>query len=284
MLPDDFIKLVDKPDFISGIHNYCDRRCNKCSFISRCTVGTMEQLLQFGRDTEEPVTMEEFSGMLEIATGTEIDPENVHHISIDISELMDGEEEGIEEGTLLNDVPENESSDFMRDMKFVMGLVESHEIIAAVHPYTLECHKWKSKLYHYFHQEIGPHGASYTYIGKYEIKSDADKKRLCDAFETMEWFAAMVEVKLKRAIHGLIADVHENEINDYQSDYNGSAKVAMIALNESISSLKVIAEFFPAESEIIKQLIHRLEEVHVLTNRYFPHMDKFIRPGFDKRD
>ena len=32
----------DKQGFISSIHNYCDRRCEKCRFIRQCRVGIME--------------------------------------------------------------------------------------------------------------------------------------------------------------------------------------------------------------------------------------------------
>ena len=28
---------------ISGIHNYCDRWCERCSFIDRCSLGVIEQ-------------------------------------------------------------------------------------------------------------------------------------------------------------------------------------------------------------------------------------------------
>src|SRR2546423_12370271 len=36
-------QLAANPDFISGIHNYCDRWCERCSFTSRCLVYATEE-------------------------------------------------------------------------------------------------------------------------------------------------------------------------------------------------------------------------------------------------
>jgi hypothetical protein len=36
-------KLVRDPKFISGIHNYCDRWCERCPFSNRCSVYAMER-------------------------------------------------------------------------------------------------------------------------------------------------------------------------------------------------------------------------------------------------
>jgi hypothetical protein len=41
--PDDFEKTLDNPRFIAGIHNYCDRWCERCPFTARCSVYAVEQ-------------------------------------------------------------------------------------------------------------------------------------------------------------------------------------------------------------------------------------------------
>src|SRR2546425_6667801 len=35
--------LAENPAFISGIYNYCDRWCERCSFTSRCLLYATEQ-------------------------------------------------------------------------------------------------------------------------------------------------------------------------------------------------------------------------------------------------
>jgi hypothetical protein len=37
------IDLLDNPNFISGIHNYCDRWCERCPFTARCVVYATEE-------------------------------------------------------------------------------------------------------------------------------------------------------------------------------------------------------------------------------------------------
>lgn len=38
-----FKELADNPNLISGIHNYCDRWCERCSYTARCAVYAMEE-------------------------------------------------------------------------------------------------------------------------------------------------------------------------------------------------------------------------------------------------
>ena len=45
MTPDDFLKLLDNPDFISGIYNYCDRWCERCKMTSKCSLYASEQIV-----------------------------------------------------------------------------------------------------------------------------------------------------------------------------------------------------------------------------------------------
>jgi hypothetical protein len=36
------IEIAGRPEIIPGIHNYCDRWCERCAFVSRCSVGIAE--------------------------------------------------------------------------------------------------------------------------------------------------------------------------------------------------------------------------------------------------
>lgn len=39
---DKYKKLASNPNMISGIHNYCNRWCERCKFTTRCAVGVMD--------------------------------------------------------------------------------------------------------------------------------------------------------------------------------------------------------------------------------------------------
>src|SRR5687768_10980255 len=43
MNKDELTELAGNPNFISGIHNYCDRWCERCQFTSKCAVYAMEK-------------------------------------------------------------------------------------------------------------------------------------------------------------------------------------------------------------------------------------------------
>ena len=43
MKKDELHDLAANPDFISGIHNYCDRWCERCAFTSRCLLYATEK-------------------------------------------------------------------------------------------------------------------------------------------------------------------------------------------------------------------------------------------------
>ena len=47
MNTDDLRHLADNPSFIAGIHNYCDRWCERCAYTARCMNYAMGQR-QFG--------------------------------------------------------------------------------------------------------------------------------------------------------------------------------------------------------------------------------------------
>ena len=65
---DDLKKLAKDPKYISGIYNYCDRWCERCSFTSRClNCAIVEE--QFGDlekvDQLNEAFWEKFSEMLQ---------------------------------------------------------------------------------------------------------------------------------------------------------------------------------------------------------------------------
>jgi hypothetical protein len=280
MQADDFIKLVDNPNFISGIYNYCNRWCDKCSFVAQCTVGTMEQLIHFGRTSNEPITLDEFTGMMEIATGTSINKEDVKTITINVDELMELDED---EPSLLNDVSTSDpDSDFEAEFKAAFEFVESHEIIALAHPYSISCYKWKNHMSKYFYFDDSSENPSCQYIGKFPINSAQQKKELIEAFETVVWYVLQIEIKLKRALHGFYTDKDDYLPGDYQTDFNGSAKIAVIGINSSLQAFEKLYAFFTEEQSSIKNKMGLLESVRAKTYEQFPNLDAFKRPGFDE--
>ena len=67
----------------------------------------------------------------------------------------------------------------------------------------------------------------------------------------------------------------------YPSDADGSAKVALIALDRSIAAWARLRGHLAAEGDAILDLLVQLERLRRATERVFPQARAFQRPGFD---
>jgi len=105
-----------------------------------------------------------------------------------------------------------------------------------------------------------------------------------EALATIGWYASMVAVKVGRALHGAdgmnSASLDEDPV---QNDWNGSAKVAHLAIAESQrawDTLLLVGQAPPdARLRQTRQLLDQLDEGLA---RRFPHAVDFVRPGFDE--
>jgi len=55
--------MSDEEKFVSGIHNYCDRWCERCTFTARCRVAETESEMT---DEERDINNEAFLQNLQI--------------------------------------------------------------------------------------------------------------------------------------------------------------------------------------------------------------------------
>ena len=107
--------------------------------------------------------------------------------------------------------------------------------------------------------------------------SDPDDPRA-----VVTWFYSMIYVKVRRALHGLAED--EPAERDWPADHDGSAKVALLAVERSQAAwLQIIERGLAAWNEaapFVRQLLWLRDEIE----RVFPNARAFVRPGFDEPD
>jgi hypothetical protein len=103
---------------------------------------------------------------------------------------------------------------------------------------------------------------------------------LCDAVDVVGWYHMFIYVKLMRAISGLF----EEDGADAESDANGSAKIALIAIDRSISAWRVIAKEKPSCENGIKPFVACLAGLRRRVEETLPNARAFRRPGFDDPD
>jgi hypothetical protein len=105
---------------------------------------------------------------------------------------------------------------------------------------------------------------------------------LAEALAIARYDAALVTGKLHRALHGRDESEEDGEggIDPIQSDWIGSAKVALISIERSEAAWRVIAQATgePAPGAIADQL----QDLRELVEHAFPHARAFVRPGFDE--
>ena len=104
-----------------------------------------------------------------------------------------------------------------------------------------------------------------------------------DAIETIQWFEFFIEVKFARALSGLFDKIEgEEDEDEVQSDYNGSAKIALIAVDRSISAWEIMMKHFPDQADDMLDFVALLSKIKSAGNESFPIAMKFVRPGFDE--
>jgi hypothetical protein len=105
---------------------------------------------------------------------------------------------------------------------------------------------------------------------------------LADAVEVVGWYHMFIYVKLMRAISGMF-DEYPEEL-DMPSDADGSAKIALIAIDRSISAWRVIAKEKPSCENGIKPFVACLAGLRRRVEETLPNARAFRRPGFDDPD
>jgi hypothetical protein len=144
---------------------------------------------------------------------------------------------------------------------------KEHPLYKKVHELSFSMHDWlkKNKPGEITSEQI-------EIISAEEIKNPRFKESL----EVIYWYNFFISAKIFRA---LIENDNKDEI---QNDSNGSAKIAMIALDRLIASWSVVMEnMMNHQDEILKFLIS-LADVRKHAESTFPNARKFVRPGFDQ--
>jgi hypothetical protein len=100
-----------------------------------------------------------------------------------------------------------------------------------------------------------------------------------DCFEVILWYMFFIPSKVFRAISGKKQDdgVWDDPV---QSDYNGSAKISLLAIEKSLLSFQYLLPYYN-EDEVLDKLA-MLSELKRKLLEEFPQAMDFVRPGFDE--
>jgi hypothetical protein len=250
-----FKDLASNPTLISGIHNYCDRWCERCHFTKRCAVYAAEEadpdIDPASRAIDNAAFWQKLCNMFRETH--EMITEWAEKNGVDISE---------EALAPIAELQEKQRSD-----------TRKHPLAKAAYKYAFEVSEWFDKEFPRVElvSDMPPRS-------KETEESDGDVN---DYAEVIQWYQFFIAVKIKR---GLMSRLDEDDYlgEDDQRDSDGSAKVALIAIERSISAWKLMSDKRSENSDSIHQLLFQLEKLRFGTEREFPNARDFIRPGFDE--
>jgi hypothetical protein len=113
------------------------------------------------------------------------------------------------------------------------------------------------------------------------IAAAREDAALVDAVDTIEWFSSMISSKLYRAVCGEAEGWEPRD--EAQTDFNGSAKIALVGIAESRRAWAVLMEAGRATADgVPAQAVKMLEELEAAVRARFPRVMEFVRPGFDE--
>ncbi len=260
---EDLKRLAENPEFIQSIYNYCDRWCERCPFTSHC--------LNFAMDSEElgdqethDINNEAFWQRL---TETfQMTLELLHEAA---------EEEGI-------DLESIDAKEFEEQDRLNKELAKNHQCSRAAKLYSEMVDDWFDSAKDIFgHEDDEPDLEMSADMG--DIDPAEEISDFGEAVEVVRWYQHLIYVKLMRAIRGEL-DERLEILDEFPKDSDGSAKVALIALDRSIAAWGEIRNLFPHRDNDILDILVHLEQLRRNAEKAFPEARAFIRPGFDKID
>lgn len=253
------IDIADDPNFISGIHNYCDRWCERCPFTTRCAVYAAEEADLDVDPAARDITNSAFW-------------EKLAAIFAETQEMISAmaEERGVDLSP--------EALEPIRQRKEILrGDARKHPLAKAAESYA-------HAVMHFFEPE------SSKAVLVSETVEDSNPERELDDYtdgdideyiEVIRWYQFFIAAKLIRA---LMSRVDEDDYLDDESarDSDGSAKAALVGIERSISAWKLMYDSLPEQSDTIRKFLLDLETLRPSAETEFPGARDFIRPGFDE--
>ncbi len=241
-------KLAADKRFISGIYNYCDRWCERCQYTARClNFASSEE--EFSDPETRDIQNKAFWGKLsETLTETmELLKESAKEWGVDLEAVDDQESESLE------------------TIKAKRVASENHLLSRAAKEYSQRVENWfKDKETLFFETAAA---------AREGISLDG-------AVEVIRWYQYFICAKVIRAVHGK-SEKEQERWDEFPSDSDGSAKIALIAIDRSIGAWAAIQHYLENGEREVIDLISFLDSLRQAVEKMFPEARSFVRPGFD---
>jgi hypothetical protein len=258
-------RLAGDPNLISGIYNYCDRWCERCAFTARCLSFKMDRATtppaagggnQTGRDRQS--FWDDIARSFALARRLVEREARKHGIDLDSADaLVEAEREerkrrraAARKGSELH----HAATAYWKSAKVVLERLRPELTNTAAELQT------QARL-----------GAGHP------EETAAD---ISDGLEVVQWYLFFIDVKLQRAVASRVDRVRDGD-DGFPSDADGSAKIALVAIDRSIGAWAQLRRHFDREEDAMLDLLVQLERLRRAVEREFPSARAFQRPGLD---
>ena len=240
-------KLAAEKRFISGIYNYCDRWCERCPLTSRCLNFSISQE-EFPDPEAQDIRNKAFWNKLSetLAESLELLKEGAKKWGIDLDTL-----EFTEEDT--------------ERLKAKDKAAENHLLSRAAKRYVGIVEDWLKEKETLFFETAA---------------AAREGVNLEEALEVIRWYQYFIAAKVIRAVRGKVEDDEERD-DEFPRDSDGSAKIALVAIDRSIAAWAAIRHYITGGAEGVMDIIAFLDSLRQAVEKTFPNARSFVRPGFD---
>ncbi len=255
-------ELLDSPKHIAGIYNYCDHWCERCPFTSRCA--------QYAMDTGlDPEQLPDDTDMTDHGFWRQL--QEVFDATLELVRES-AEEQGIDLEDVCGDA-------CFGDIARMETEATKHPCCTAAREYIGMVDRWFSNAESLLERNV----RETTDAMECGLPHEAARRRLARTNENVEivrWYQRFIYVKMRRAVDGRQLGAEEAQ-SDEQKDWDGSAKIALIAIQRSIAAWGALRAAVPEHADEIIDLLVHLDRLHRAVDKAFPAARSFVRPGFD---
>ncbi len=249
--------------YIPGIYNYCDRWCERCTFTTRCrNFESTVKLSSEQLDMSNKAFWDNISSNFQNAIQLLYKAAKHHGINLD------------------NVMTKKEEAEYEAKQNSVRKAAKNHLI-------TRVCKQYRSLVMPYLEKNEDMVNKARELVSHLHLGIASEEEvvhtmaALGDCFEIIQWYLFFIEAKLQRALQGKMEGEEREVENGFSKDSDGSAKIALIGIERSISAWSGIYEKQPISEDMALKALALLSQLKQKTLEEFPVAMQFIRPGFD---
>jgi hypothetical protein len=256
-------------NFIPHIYNYCDRWCERCPFTERCYSFSSEQAFMGALDETE---LTDLASDIAAGSAASDDDTPLDDVKRNLEGALDMLHEMLRKAGLSDDDMEQQpepdtSNDTGQQEQDAQRMTLGYS--TALKRFFSDNEAYFTAREQEFEQRVS--------MG---LPLDLEQLQLMqNALSTLRWYEHFIGAKMYRAMGGF--KQMEADDDPLQSDANGSAKIAMIAIQRSIDAWQYMADMFPELRLHIAKVGTHLELMRKTVLQFFPKWQQFHRPGFD---